>query len=67
MAGRGRAGLAQMHRDMQNLQRQVADLTNVLTSRRIIQRAMYDEETDQGDLNQHIEHEDEQLECMTFE
>jgi hypothetical protein len=25
---------------------------------------VYDEETDQGDATQHIEHEEEQLECM---
>jgi hypothetical protein len=60
-------GLAQMHRDMQNLQRQVADLTNVLASQRIIQREVFDEETNQGDVDQHIEHEEEQLECMNFE
>jgi hypothetical protein len=52
--GRGRAGLAQMRRDMKNLQRQVADLTNVLASQRIIQREVFDEETDQGDVDQHI-------------
>jgi hypothetical protein len=49
--GRGRAGLAQMRRDMQNLQRKVADLTNVLASQRIIQREVSDEETNQGDID----------------
>ena len=68
--GRGRAGLAQMHRDMQDLQRQLADLTNMLASQRIIQRVVFDEETNQGDVDQHIEHEDheeEKLEPMPFE
>ena len=73
--GRGREGyLAQMHRDMKNLQRKVADLANMLASQRIIQREVYDEDTDQGDVDQHIEHdkeheehEEEQLEHMNFE
>jgi len=34
--GRGRTGLPKMHRDMKNLQRQVLDLTNMMTSKRII-------------------------------
>jgi hypothetical protein len=57
--GRGRAGLAQMRRDMQNLQRQVADPTSMLASQRIIQREESDEETNQGNIDQHIEHEEE--------
>jgi len=28
---------------------------------------VFDEELDQGDVYQHIKHEEEQLECMTFE
>jgi hypothetical protein len=52
--GRGRACLAQMRRDMKNLQRQVEDLTNMLTSHRIIQRELSYEETYQGDVDQHI-------------
>ena len=45
--GRGRAGyLAHMNRDMKNCQRQVAYLTNMLSSQRIIQREVFDEETD---------------------
>jgi hypothetical protein len=44
--GRGRVGyLAQMCRDMQTLQRQVGDLTNVLASQRIIQRELSNEGT----------------------
>ena len=49
MVGRGRggagAGLAQMCRDMQNLERQVAELTNALANQRTIQRDVSDEET----------------------
>jgi hypothetical protein len=72
--GRGRACLVQMCRDMKNLQRQVADLTSMLASQRIIQRELSDEEIYQGNVDQHIEHEEkhgeheeEQLECMYFE
>ena len=43
--GRGRAGLAQMRRDMQNLKRQVTILTNALVNQRIIPRDAFDEET----------------------
>ena len=43
--GRGRAGLAQMRRDMQNLKIQVAKLTNALVYQRIIPRNASDEET----------------------
>jgi hypothetical protein len=35
--GRGRVDLAKMHGYMENLQRQVADLTNMLASQRIIE------------------------------
>ena len=56
-----------MHRDMQNLQRQVEDFTNVLTSQRIIQREVSNEGIVQGDVDQHTKHEEEQLEHMTFE
>ena len=66
--GRGRAGyLAQMHGDIQNLQRKVEDLTNMLASQRIIPGEVFDEETDQGDLDQHTKHEEKQLECAPFE
>jgi hypothetical protein len=46
MDGRGRRRawyLAQMRKDMQNLQRKVEDLTNVLASQRIIQREVSNE------------------------
>jgi hypothetical protein len=52
--GRGRTSLAQMHKDIQNLQMQVADLANMLASQRIIQREVFDEETNQGDVDHHI-------------
>ena len=49
MVGRGRggvgAGIAQMHQDMQNLERRVAELTNALANQRTIQRDVSDEET----------------------
>ena len=48
---RGREGLAQMRRDMKNLQRQVAYLTSMLASQRIIQREVFDEEIDQGNVD----------------
>jgi hypothetical protein len=51
--GRGRACLAEMHRYMKNLQRQVADLTNMQDSQRIIQRELYDEEIDQAEGSCH--------------
>ena len=51
--GRGRVGIAQMSRDMQNLQRQVADFTYPLTNQRIIQREASHEETDQGGVGHH--------------
>ena len=59
MNGRGRAGLAQMRRDMWNLQRHVEYITYMLANQRIIWREAYDEETDQGGVHQHIEHEEE--------
>jgi hypothetical protein len=66
--GRGRVRyLAQMYIDMQNIQRQVADFTNVLASQRIIQREVFDDETIRGDVDQHTKHEEEQLERMNFE
>ena len=55
---------------MKNIQRQVADLTSMLASHRIIQREVFDEETDQENVDQHIEHEEheeEQLERVSFE
>ena len=68
MSGRGRGitSLAQMHRDMQNLQRQEEYLTNMFDSQTIIQREASDEEIDQGDVDHHIEHEEEQLGHMNF-
>ena len=56
--GRGRESLAQMCRDMQNLQRKLANLTSMLANQRIIQREVYDEDTDQGDVDKYIEHEE---------
>jgi hypothetical protein len=59
-----------MRRYMKNLQRKVANLTSMLASQRIIQREVSDEETNQGNVDQHIEHEEhkeEQLECVSFE
>ena len=50
---RGREGLAQMRRDMQNLQRKIIDLTYMLANQRIIRREVYYEETDQGGVDQH--------------
>jgi hypothetical protein len=52
--GRGRVDLTQMHKDMQNLQRQAVDLTHIMASQRIIQREVSNEEIDQGDVDQHI-------------
>ena len=50
MARRGRGGagasIAQMRRDMQNLERRVAELTNALANQRTIQRDVSDEETE---------------------
>ena len=60
MAGRGRggagAGIAQMRRDMQNLERRVAELTNALANQRTIQRDVSDEETKYGS----VDHQGEQ-------
>jgi hypothetical protein len=59
-SGRGRVGyLAQMCKDMQNLQRQVEYLTIMLASQRIIQREVSDEETVRGDVDQYIKLEEE--------
>ena len=44
--GRGRACLSHMHRDMKNLQRQVVDIIDNMVNQMIIQREVYDEETD---------------------
>ena len=49
--GRGREGLAQMHREMKNLKRQVEELTNVLVNQRIIPRDASDEETKHGNVD----------------
>ena len=50
MAGRGRggagAGIAQMRRDMQKLERRVAELTNALANQRTIQREMRRQNTE---------------------
>jgi hypothetical protein len=65
--GRGRVDLAQMHRDMHNHKRRVAQLTNVLVNQRIIPRDASDEETKHRDLDHQREQEEEQLERMPFE
>ena len=71
MAGRGRggagAGIAQMRRDMQNLERRVAELTNALANQRTIQRDVSDEETKYAGVDHQGEQEEEQLERMPFE
>ena len=64
--GRGRAGLAHMRRDMQNLERRVAELTNVLVYQRIIPRNASDEETKHKDVD-HQREQEEQLERMPFD
>ena len=64
--GRGRAGLAQMCRDMQNIERRVAKLTNALVYQRIIPRDASDEETEYGDVD-HQSEQEEQLEHMPFD
>ena len=56
-----------MRIDMQNLQIQVVELTNMLANQRIIQRDVSDEETKHGDVDHQREHEEEQLEHMPFE
>jgi hypothetical protein len=56
--GRGREGLAQMRRDMKKLQRQVEYLTRMVASQRIIQREVFDKAIGQGNVDQHIEHEE---------
>lgn len=56
-----------MCRDMQNLQREVVEITSVLANHRIIQRDISDEETEHGDVCHQREPEKEQLECMHFE
>ena len=65
MDRRGREGLAQMHKDMQILQRKVEDLTNVLANYRIIWREVSNYDTYQGDVDQYIEHEE--VGNLTFE
>jgi hypothetical protein len=57
--GRGRVGLFQIRRDMQNLQRQVENLISMLASQRIIQREVPNEKKNQGNVDHHIEHEEE--------
>ena len=64
--GRGRVGLAQMCKDIQNLKRRVVELTNVLVYQRIIPRHESDEETKHKDVDDPREQE-EKLECMPFE
>ena len=64
---RARESLAHMRRYIQNLKRKVIDLTNMLANQRIIRREAYDDETIQGNVNQHIEHEEKQVGHMTFE
>ena len=49
--GRGRAGLAQMRRDMQNLERRVSELTNALVYQRIIPRNASNDETEHEDVD----------------
>lgn len=66
--GRGRGGLAQMHREMQNLQRQIAELITRMENQRPGRGGdEFDEEIGQGGANQDIEHEEEELEGMSFE
>ena len=55
-----------MCRDMHNLKRQVAELTNALVYQRIIPRDASDEETKHGNVD-HQREQEEQLECMPFE
>jgi hypothetical protein len=64
--GRGRAGLAQMRRDMQNLERRVAKHKNALVYQRIIPRDASDEETKHRNVD-HQREQEEQLEHMPFE
>ena len=63
MAGRGRggagAGIAQMRRDMQNLERRVAELTNALANERTIKRDVSDEETEYRGVDHQGEQEEE--------
>ncbi|GLJ47582.1 hypothetical protein SUGI_1004730 [Cryptomeria japonica] len=66
--GRGRGGLAHMHRDMQNFQRPVVDLTNMMEIKRLRQRGgNSDEGSDQGDTDQSEEHEEEPVNHANFE
>ena len=70
MAGSGRGGagvgIAQMRRDMQNLERRVAELTNALANQRTMQRDVYDEETEYTGVDHQGEQEEEKLERMPF-
>ena len=63
MARRGRGGvgegIAQMRRDMQNLERQVAELTNTLANQRTIHRDVSDEETEYAGVYHQGEQEEE--------
>ncbi|GLJ10280.1 hypothetical protein SUGI_0125370 [Cryptomeria japonica] len=66
--GRGRGGLSQMYRDMQNLQRKVADLMNMMENQRPRQRGgNSDEGLDQGDTNQSEEPKEEIVNRENFE
>ncbi|GLJ55071.1 hypothetical protein SUGI_1182090 [Cryptomeria japonica] len=69
MVGRGRGrGLAQMHRDMQNLQREVAYLMNMMENQRLRQRGDNSNEgSDKGDTDQSEELEVEPINCGNFE
>ena len=55
-----------MHRDMQKLEKLVAELTNALVYQRIIPRDAFDEETEHINVDHQRERE-EQLERMRFE
>ena len=65
--GRGREGLSQMCRDMQDLKRWVVKLKNTLTNKRTIQRDVSDEETKHASVDHQGEQEEEHLEHMPFE
>jgi hypothetical protein len=55
--GRGRKGLSQMRRDMQNPKRRVEELTNVLVYQRIIPINAFDVETKHEDVYHQREQE----------
>ncbi|GLJ25051.1 hypothetical protein SUGI_0479400 [Cryptomeria japonica] len=65
MVGRGRGrGLAQMHRDIQNLKRQVEELMNIMENQRLKQR---EDNSDEGDTDQSEEFEEEPVNHGNFE